>query len=205
MIVFSLALVVMQIVAVASANRYLPINHCQISLDNYRFDLCPLLDERHNSGRIDLVLHHPTPPTITTIVYNINLNGPLRSSDGFPDNEQVSLAAANCGDQSIQFHLFIQCVSGTWACVTSKLLSDPTLSCSRLNWACLAREHPPGPDLGEDDRGAEVIPIVMRAPQSGQLDSSVGDKEALGIYAELRESDKFRTSLSYIGILRCHV
>src|ERR1700760_1369481 len=99
---------------------------------------------------------------------------------------------------------FIQCVSGTWACVTSKLLSNPTLSRSCLNRACLACKHPQGPDLGKDDRGAEVIPIVMGAPQSGQLDSSVGDREDFGIYAELRESDKSRTSLSYIGTLRCH-
>jgi len=107
MIAFSLALVIVQIVAVASANRwYLPINQCQISLDNYRFDLCALLDERHNSGQVDLVLHHQTPPTITTILYNISLNGPLRRSDAFPDDEQVSLAATNSGDQSIQFHIF---------------------------------------------------------------------------------------------------
>lgn len=92
---FSLALVIAQIVAVASANRwYSPTNQCRITLDNYHFDLCPLLDERHNSGRLDLVLHYQTPPTITTIVYNISLNGPLPSSDAFSDDEQVSLADA---------------------------------------------------------------------------------------------------------------
>jgi hypothetical protein len=92
---FSLALVIAQIVTVASANRwYSPMNQCRITLDNYHFDLCPLLDERHNSGRLDLVLHYQTPPTITTIVYNISLNGPLPSSDAFSDDEQVSLADA---------------------------------------------------------------------------------------------------------------
>jgi hypothetical protein len=105
MIAFPLALVIVQITAVASAIR-LPMNQCRITLDNYRFDLCPLLDERHNSGHVDLVLHYQTPPTITTIVYNISLNGPLRSSDAFSDDEQVGQAAANCGVQFIQFHFF---------------------------------------------------------------------------------------------------
>ena len=46
----------------------------------------------------------------------------------------------------------------------------------------------------------------MGTPQSGpQVDSSVGDKEDFGIYAELSESDTFRTSLSYIGTLRSHL
>ena len=90
---FTLALAIAQIVAVASARRwYSPMSQCRITLDNYRFDLCPLLDERHNSGRLDLVLHYQTPPTITTIVYNISLNGPLPSSSAFSDDEQVSLA-----------------------------------------------------------------------------------------------------------------
>jgi hypothetical protein len=89
--------------------------------------------------------------------------------------------------------------------VTSELLSTP-LSCSRLNRAYLARKHPLWLNPGKDDRGAEVIPIAMGTPQSGpQLDSSVGDKEDFGIYAELSESDTFRTSLSYIGTLRSHL
>jgi hypothetical protein len=80
--------------------------------------------------------------------------------------------------------------------VTSKPLSSSSLYCSRLNRAFLARKHPSGPDLWKDDRGAEDIPIVMGHPQSEpQQDHSVGDKEDFGIYAELRESDKFRTSL----------
>ncbi|KAF8504504.1 hypothetical protein F5888DRAFT_1799202 [Russula emetica] len=96
---FSLVLVIVQIVAVALANRhYSPISGCQVTLDNYRFDLCPLLSQRNNSGHLDLVLHHQTPPTITTIVYNISLNGPLRSSDAISDDEQ--------------------CISGAWACLT---------------------------------------------------------------------------------------
>ena len=89
---FSLVLVIVQIVAVASANRYYsPISGCQVTLDGYRFDLCPLLGQRNNSGHLDLVLHHQTPPTVTTIVYNISLNGPLRSSDAISDDKQVSL------------------------------------------------------------------------------------------------------------------
>src|SRR6266849_9276905 len=88
---FSLILAIVQIVAVASANRYYsPISGCQVTLDNYRFDLCPLLDKRNNSGHVHLVLHHQTPPTITTIVYNISLNGPLLRSDAIADDE-VSL------------------------------------------------------------------------------------------------------------------
>ncbi|KAI9511967.1 hypothetical protein F5148DRAFT_963445, partial [Russula earlei] len=71
---------------------------CQFTLDDFHFNLCPLLDERHNSGRIDLVLGHETAPTVTTIVYNISLNGPLPKSDAVPEDEQ--------------------CVSGTWVCVT---------------------------------------------------------------------------------------
>ena len=40
----------------------------------------------------------------------------------------------------------------------------------------------------------------METPQIGrQQDSSVGDKEDFGIYTELRGSDTFRTSFSYIG------
>jgi hypothetical protein len=79
------------------------------------------------------------------------------------------------------------------------------MSCFRLNRAYLARKHPLGLDLGKDDRGAEVIPIAMETSQSGrQLNSSLGDKEDFGIYAELRESDTFRTSLSYTGTSRSH-
>ncbi len=94
----SLALVAVQFVAVVLANRYYsPINRCQITLDSYHFDLCPLLNRRNNSGQLDLLLHHQTPPTITTIVYNISLNGPLRRSDVLFDGEQVGVAAANYG------------------------------------------------------------------------------------------------------------
>ena len=72
-------------------------NQCQITLDSYSFDLCPLLNKEHNSGRVDLVLLYETPSTITTIVYNISLNGPLPKSDLIPDNEQVSPAVASWG------------------------------------------------------------------------------------------------------------
>ena len=89
---FSLILAIVQIVAVASATRYYsPISGCQVTLDDYRFDLCPLLNQPNNSGHVHLVLHHQTPPTITTILYNISLDGPLRRSDAIADNEQVSL------------------------------------------------------------------------------------------------------------------
>jgi hypothetical protein len=55
-----LILVIVQIVAVALANRYYsPISGCQVTLDNYRFDLCPLLNRRNNA---DYVLQQgPTP------------------------------------------------------------------------------------------------------------------------------------------------
>lgn len=119
---FSLVLVVVQIVAVASANRhYWPISGCQITVDNYGFDLCPLLSRYNNSGHLSLVLHHQTPPTITTVVYNISLNGPLRRSDAISDDEQVSLVAMSLRPNLISF--VTQCISGTWACLTSKLLS----------------------------------------------------------------------------------
>jgi hypothetical protein len=97
-----LILVIVQIVAVALANRYYsPISGCQVTLDNYRFDLCPLLNRRNNADYVHLVLHHQTPPTITTIVYNISLNGPLRRSDAISDDEQVSLEVVMyCGVQS---------------------------------------------------------------------------------------------------------
>ena len=99
MIALSLALFIVQTVAVlASASRWhLPPDQCQITLNSYRFDLCPLFGERHHSGQINLVLHYQSPPTTTTIVYNISLNGPLQRSDAFPDDEQVSTTAANCG------------------------------------------------------------------------------------------------------------
>ena len=98
---FSLVLVIVQIVAVASANRhYSPIKGCQLTVDNYRFDLCPLLSQRNNSGHVDLVLHHQTPPTITTIVYNISLNGPIRRPDVISDDKQVSLVVMYCCVQS---------------------------------------------------------------------------------------------------------
>jgi hypothetical protein len=69
----------------------------------------------------------------------------------------------------------------------------------------LGYEHQPGPELEKDDRGAEDIPIVLGVPQN-ELDSSVGHKEDLGTYAELRESvgDSIsRTSLSLMGTLHC--
>lgn len=156
---FSLVLVIVQIVAVASANRrYSPISGCQVTLDNYRFDLCPLLGQRNHSGHLNLVLHHQTPPTITTIVYNISLNGPLRRLDTVSDDEQ--------------------CISGTWACLTTY-------------------EHQPGPESGKDNRGAKDMPIALGVPQN-ELDSSVGHKEDLGTYAELRGSvgDSVSPSLS---------
>lgn len=69
----------------------------------------------------------------------------------------------------------------------------------------LGYEHQPGPEFEKDDRGAEDIPIVLGVPQN-KLDSSVGHKEDLGTYAELRESvgDSIsRTSLSLMGTLHC--
>jgi hypothetical protein len=83
----------------ASSNRW----NCLITHDNYQFNLCPLLEERHNSGRVDLVLRYETPPTITTIVYNISLDGPLRKSEAIPDDEQVSPASANWGVQACSY------------------------------------------------------------------------------------------------------
>ena len=45
----------------------------------------------------------------------------------------------------------------------------------------------------------------METPQIGrQIDSSIGDKEDFGIYAQLRDSDTFRTSLSSLGTVRSH-
>ncbi|KAI0273071.1 hypothetical protein BGY98DRAFT_131372 [Russula aff. rugulosa BPL654] len=116
-----LILVIVQIVAVALANRYYsPISGCQVTLDNYRFDLCPLLNRRNNADYVHLVLHQQTPPTITTIVYNISLNGPLRRSDAISDDEQ--------------------CVSGTWACLTTY-------------------EHHPGPNLGRTTAEQKTSPL----------------------------------------------
>ncbi|KAI0266349.1 hypothetical protein BC834DRAFT_842993 [Gloeopeniophorella convolvens] len=77
-----------------------PISNCRVTLDKYHFDLCPLLKERHQSGQIDLVTHYKTPPTITTIIYNVSLSGPLKKADGIPDDEQ--------------------CAEGTWACMTTR-------------------------------------------------------------------------------------
>lgn len=52
----------------------------------------------------------------------------------------------------------------------------------------------------------QAVPIVIEAPQSdpGQ-DSSVGDREDFGIYAELRESveDESRMSFPGLGFLYC--
>lgn len=119
---FSLVLVIVQSVAVALANGYYsPISGCQIALGNYRFDICPLLSQRnYYSGHLDLVLHHQTPPTFTTILYYISLNGPLRASGPISGDEQVSfgnyvLLLFNC--------FVIQCISGPWACLSSKLSS----------------------------------------------------------------------------------
>ena len=67
-------------------------------------------------------------------------------------------------------------------------------------------EHQPGPEFGKDDRGAKDIPIVLGVAQS-EPDSSVGHKEDLGTYAELRgsvEDSISRTSLSHMGTLQCH-
>lgn len=53
-----------------------PISQCQITPENYRFGLCPLLRTsciRTGIPRPDLV--YETPLTITTIVYNRSLNG----------------------------------------------------------------------------------------------------------------------------------
>jgi hypothetical protein len=90
--------------------------------------------------------------------------------------------------------------------LTSKLLSTPPSSCSRLHRTYLAYEHQPGPELGKDDRGAKDIPIILGDPPN-ELDSSVGHKEDLGTYAELRgpvEDSISRTSLSHMGTLHRH-
>ena len=87
-----------QVGATASLTRLnFLTEQCKITLDDYRFDLCPLLNEQHNSGQVDLVLRYETPPTITTIVYNISLNGPLPNSGAVPNNEEVSPATAFLG------------------------------------------------------------------------------------------------------------
>ena len=70
---------------------------CKITVDKYHFDICPLLNKRHNSGQVDLVLRYETPPTITTVVYNISLNGPLPNSGAVSNDEQVSPAPAIWG------------------------------------------------------------------------------------------------------------
>lgn len=56
----------------------------------------------------------------------------------------------------------------------------------------------------QDGGGAQVIPIVMDAPQSDSRLDSVGDREDFGIYAELRKTakDKTRMSLPRIGTLK---
>ncbi|KAI0300541.1 hypothetical protein B0F90DRAFT_1723778 [Multifurca ochricompacta] len=99
--VLVLALMVEIGVVVASSKPWdSPMNQCRITIDHFLFDLCPLFKQRHSSGQVDLVLHCETPPTITTIVYNISLSGPLQKSDAIPDDEQ--------------------CADGTWACMTKR-------------------------------------------------------------------------------------
>lgn len=86
---------------VASSKRWdFPTNQCQLTLGNDRFNLCPLLNERRNPGRLDLVYRYEAPPAITTIAYNISLNGPIPRSVEIPDDEQVSPATANWRIQS---------------------------------------------------------------------------------------------------------
>jgi hypothetical protein len=87
-----------QVGATASLKRLGSLTkQCKITIDDYRFDLCPLLDEEHNSGQVNLVLRYETPPTITTIVYNMSLDGPLPNSGAVPNDEQVSPTPAISG------------------------------------------------------------------------------------------------------------
>ncbi|KAH9975438.1 hypothetical protein BGW80DRAFT_1251001 [Lactifluus volemus] len=106
------------------------------------------------AGRVDIVLHYETPPTVTTIVYNISLNGPLPKSGGIPDDEQ--------------------CIDGTWVCMTK-------------------RERHLGRDPVPSGGGAQVLPIVMEAPQSDSGPDSMGDREDFGVYSQLRETAKDKT------------
>ena len=94
---FLLAVVKVGVIASLSKPWDPRTNDCQISLNSYHFNLCPLLDERHNSGQVDLVLHHETSSITSTIVYNISLIGPLRKSGAISDHEQVSPAPWNWG------------------------------------------------------------------------------------------------------------
>jgi hypothetical protein len=77
------------------------------------------------------------------------------------------------------------------------------LPCCRLNRLFLERERNPGRSPVEDDGRAQVIPIVMEAPQSVSGLDSVGVREDFGVYSELRETakDKPRMSLPRLGTL----
>jgi len=68
LLVFLLAVVKVGVIASLSKPWDPRTNDCQISL-NVPLQSLPLLDERHNSGQVDLILHHETSSITSTIVY----------------------------------------------------------------------------------------------------------------------------------------
>ncbi|TFY79320.1 hypothetical protein EWM64_g4692 [Hericium alpestre] len=74
------------------------VEECRFSINDYRFDLCPLFESAEALKQI-ITSQAVTPPTVTKIVYQLSLNGPLSRSEKLPDHEQ--------------------CPDGTWFCMTT--------------------------------------------------------------------------------------
>ncbi|KAH9912464.1 uncharacterized protein B0H18DRAFT_1053838 [Fomitopsis serialis] len=73
--------------------------HCQFTLGNRRFDLCPVFEG--NDGGWTVGFERSTPPTVTKAEYRISFAGPLKTTKWTPHDEQ--------------------CPDGTWVC---KIISN---------------------------------------------------------------------------------
>ena len=106
-----------------------PVTQCQITPENYHFNLYPLSENvMYQDRSTSSQLVYETPLTITTIVYNRSLKGSLH--DSLPKvggNSQSRVGQYNLLQTRIlhllRFHHLVVS-GGIWACTTNKL---PTL------------------------------------------------------------------------------
>ncbi|ETW75227.1 hypothetical protein HETIRDRAFT_455887 [Heterobasidion irregulare TC 32-1] len=71
---------------------------CRFTIGRLTFDLCPLFKSAQ-ARKKTIEFERQTPPTVTKVVYDLSLDGPLKRDTTLPEHEQ--------------------CAQGTWFCMTT--------------------------------------------------------------------------------------
>ncbi|ESK87072.1 autophagy protein atg27 [Moniliophthora roreri MCA 2997] len=110
---------------------------CSFTIQNLKYDICPLLRSGVRHRR--LLIPEDTPPTLTTNKYEIGLTGPLKRDATLPQD--------------------LQCPDGTWICLTGRnTFSETAATPTEFAHYTVSNMRPNHPS--EPERILRVVPIA---------------------------------------------